>query len=149
MPEESDERADRCAVDREVVPEHGRMAADHRKQPGAEPQDAGLPGTVGTLEQHDLAALDAQIDPGQHRERSEDGHDAAQVDDGGDGAGNRFGNDVGSDLGIGVGGGLGDGVVVAKGAHVADVIGGVARGREDRPRTARPAAAGSTGTVAG
>jgi len=53
---------------------HDRRTAFERKESGAQSEQTRLPRTIGTTQQHDLAALDAQRDAGQRGERTDQRH---------------------------------------------------------------------------
>ena len=71
-------------------PEHLGLAPRDGQQAGAEAQERGLPGPVRAAEEHDLAGGDVEVDPGQGREPAEEGHRAAEVDDGLHGTGQGY-----------------------------------------------------------
>ena len=52
-------------------------------QSGEETQQGRLPRPVHAGEQHDLARLDVQVDPGQGREPTQEAHGGTQADDDG------------------------------------------------------------------
>jgi len=72
--------ANGAPVEPQVVAEHDRLAVHHRHQTRAGPQQGGLAGAVGPLQQDDLAGLDVEVDAGQSWEPSEQGHSTAKVD---------------------------------------------------------------------
>ena len=82
MTEQPDPRTDRLLVGEQVEPEDASGPARQREQPGAEAEQARLPGAVGAAEQHDLATVDAHRRTGEDGERPEDGDGIVQVDDG-------------------------------------------------------------------
>ena len=82
-------RAGLPSVD-EVVTEHLRLAPRDREQPRAQAQQRGLPGPVRAAEEHDLTGGDVEVDPGQGGEPAQEGHRAAEVDDGFHGVGQGY-----------------------------------------------------------
>ena len=74
----------------EVVAEHLGLAPGHGQEAGAGPQERGLAGPVRAAEEHDLAGGDVEVDPGEGREPAEEGHRAAEVDDGLHGTGQGY-----------------------------------------------------------
>ena len=80
MAEQADARADQLALGGQVEAEHGAAAALERQQPGAQPQQAGLAGTVGTAQQDDLAHPHRERGAGERREPAQHGDRVAQYD---------------------------------------------------------------------
>ena len=72
--------AHRAAVAAEVVTEHRGLAVDHGEETGAGPQQAGLAGPVGSLQEQDLALFHLEIDPRQRGKPAQQGDDGAEAD---------------------------------------------------------------------
>ena len=70
-----------AAVLGEIVAEHRGLPGVERHQPGQEPQQGGLPGTVRPREQDDLAAGDVEIDTGQRGKAPQEADGRAETDD--------------------------------------------------------------------
>ena len=68
----------RATVGGEIVPAHRGLAGVGRHEAGEEPQQRRLARAVRAGDQHDLARADVEIDAGQRREASEQGHDRAE-----------------------------------------------------------------------
>jgi hypothetical protein len=64
----------------EIVAEDLGLTRDHGQQAGAGPKDAGLAGTVGTLQQHDLPPRRVEVDAGEGRKGPEQGDGRAEAD---------------------------------------------------------------------
>lgn len=81
VPQQSDHRAHRSAVQREVHPQHLRSAGCNRHQARATAQQRGLAGPVGSGDEHDLAGLHVEIHAGEGGETTEERDRGAEVDD--------------------------------------------------------------------
>src|SRR5206468_3565608 len=79
--EQTDAPPDGPPVTREVVPEHDRLPGDYWNKSRADAQQGGLAGTVGALEEDDLAPRNVEVGAGEGREPSEQGNRGAEVDD--------------------------------------------------------------------
>src|SRR3954468_7374026 len=87
MAEQPNRAADRTPVDAQVVPEHLGLPLDHRQQARAGTQQGGLAGAVRSLEQHDLAAGDVEVDAGEGGEAAKESNGGPEADGGGHGDG--------------------------------------------------------------
>ena len=85
MAEQADPAPDRPPVGEQVVAEHLGLARRDRQQAGAGPQQAGLAGPVGPLEQHDLSPRHVEVDAGQDGKAAQQGDGGAKADGGGHG----------------------------------------------------------------
>ena len=65
MTQQADLAAYRPPVGQQVVAEHLGLTRDHRQQPGAGPQQTGLAGAVGPLQEHDLSPRHVEVDAGE------------------------------------------------------------------------------------
>ena len=66
----------------QIVAEHPCLTPGHGQETGAGAQQGRLPGTVRAAEEHDLTGGDVEVDPGERREPTKEGHRASEVDDG-------------------------------------------------------------------
>src|SRR3954471_11514058 len=97
MTEQPNGAADRPPVAGQIMAEDLGLPLRDREQAGAGPQDAGLAGAVGPLEQDDLAAGHVEVDAGQGGEASEESDGGAEADgEGHDDVSNATGEEDGS-----------------------------------------------------
>lgn len=82
VPDESHEPPMGSPIDGEVEPEDLTDTRVHRHEPGQQPEQRRLPGTVPAGEEDNLAGMDIKIDTGQGREPTEETHGRTETDDG-------------------------------------------------------------------
>ena len=82
MPHEGELAAHGPAIDGQIVPEHRRGARAQREEPGQEPQQGRLSGSVRPREQHDLTVVDVEIGTRERRKAVEQAHGRADAHDG-------------------------------------------------------------------
>jgi hypothetical protein len=78
--DEADPRPDCGPIGGQVDAQHGGRATLQRQQPGAQPQQRGLAGTVRAAQHDDLAAAHRQRRAGQHWESPGDGYRVGHLD---------------------------------------------------------------------
>ena len=78
MPEQPDRTPHGGAVGYQIVAQHLGPAGLDPQQPGADPQQGRLAGTVEPLDEHDLALADLEVGAGERREPTEQGDDALE-----------------------------------------------------------------------
>ncbi len=70
------------SVGAQVHAQYPRLAIDHRHQARAGSKDGGLTGAVRSLQEHDLADTDIEIDAGQSGKAPEETDRTAETDNG-------------------------------------------------------------------
>lgn len=80
--EQTDRAANRGAMADDVVLEDECTARLNPLEPGANPQQCRLAGSVRALQQDDLSRTDVEIDSGESRKPAQQGDDAIEGDDG-------------------------------------------------------------------
>ena len=84
VPEQADPPTHGPGIRKQVGAEDFGTALDDGQEAGTGAQEAGLPGPVGSLEQHDLTPVDVEVDAGQDGEAPDEGDGAAEADGGAD-----------------------------------------------------------------
>ncbi len=82
MAQQPHQRSDRAPVGHQVHTQHAGLAVDHGHQARAGAQQRGLASSVGSLQQHDLAGCDVEVDAGQRGKATEQADRGAESDDG-------------------------------------------------------------------
>jgi hypothetical protein len=80
--EHADVAAHVVALRDEIEPEDRARPTHQRHEAGAQPEQCGLAGAVGSPQQHDLALVDAQVGAGERRKRTEHGDGIGEFDHG-------------------------------------------------------------------
>ena len=66
------------ALDHQVEAQHPGLPTGRDDQAGAQSQQSRLPATIGSLHQHRLPGRHCQVQPGEGREPTKDGHHAPE-----------------------------------------------------------------------